>query len=206
MRYVYKGVTMMNQFWFRSKETDPLTTFQAVTDKIIFDFDLGIWARMKQVMCSSAQLVSATALMLTPPGVAQTIKSYTTDFGSVAGDGLPPHDAGLLSLYTGYPGRRVHGRLYIGAVPESQHNQGEMDSTYQFSMKNFGDWLVGQFGESGTSPNYWMVIYSRKNGRSRQPGPPPFYSYSPLAGVPIKKHVVNVRVATQRHRKLGRGM
>lgn len=173
---------------------------------MVFDFEAGIWTRMRQLMVSSVQLVGVTARTMNPPAAAQTIKSFNTEFGSVAGEGLPPHDAGVLSLYTGYPGRRVHGRLYIGGVPESQQDGGEFNATYQASMKNFGDWLISNFGEGGQSPNYWMVVYSRSNGRVRQPGPPPYFTYDPLAGVPIRRHVVNVRIGTQRHRKLGRGM
>jgi hypothetical protein len=204
--YVYKGVNCLNSFWARSKPADPLTTFQQVTDKLILDYEIGVMGRMKQLMTTDTQFIGAVATMLNPLASAQSVKSYTTDFGQVAGDGLPPHDAGVLSLYTGYPGRRVHGRLYLGGVPESMTTGGELTAAYLTAMKNLGDWLIGQFGDAGTSPNYWWGVYSRANGRTRQPGPPPYFSYSPLTLIPWKRHVTNIRIGTQRHRKLGRGI
>lgn len=204
--YVYRGVNCLNSFWIRSKDTDPLTTFQQVTDKAILDFEIGVLPRMRACMTTSTQFIGAVCTMLNPLASAQSIKSYTTEFGQVAGEGLPPHDAIVLSLYTGYPGRRVHGRLYLGGVPESLQDGGEITSAAQASVKNLGDWLIGQFGEGGSSPNYWWGVYSRANGRVRQPGPPPYFTYSPLTLIPWKRHAVNVRLGTQRHRKLGRGI
>src|SRR5215475_4801979 len=206
MTYVYKGVNCLNSFWVRSKETDPLTTFQQVTDRIITDWEVGVLGRMQQLTTTDCQYIGAVATMLNPLGTAQTVRTLINTFGQNAGDGLPPHDAAVLSLYTGYPGRRVHGRLYLGGIPESAQNGGTLTDSYQTSIKNFGDWLIGQFGEGGSSPYFWWGVYSRANGRIRQPGPPPFYTYDPLALIPWKKHVVNARIGTCRHRKLGRGM
>lgn len=203
--YTFQSQNMQHNFWARVKESDPSPTWQAVCDHLITDFIAGIWPRMKQLMVTGVKLTSTQALTMHPRGTAQSLAGYTTEFGSVAGEGLPPHDAAVLSLYTDYPGRRTHGRLYISGIGESMQTNGELTSGAEFSMKNLGDHLVGSYGESGTSPYYWMGVYSRANGAVRLPGPPPFISYSPLTLIPWARHVPNKVLGTQRHRKIGRG-
>lgn len=200
------GQTCLWSIFARSKPADPLPNALAVTDKLITDFEVWIMGRMKQFMASDTQFIGAVATTLNPRGAAQSVKGYTTDFGNVAGDVLPPHDAAVLSLYTPFPGRRTHGRMYFGGVPESLQNQGVLTAAAKTSIKNLADILIGTFGWDGTSPNYWWGVYSRKNGAIREPGPPPFISYSPLTHIPWSRYTVNERLGTQRHRKLGRGI
>jgi hypothetical protein len=203
--YSYKNQQMQHNFWGRVKPTDPSPTWQALTDKMVDDYMLGIWARIRLLTVTSMQLTALQAQTLNPRGTAQTLMGYTNEFGAYNGDGMPPHDAAVLSLYTAYPGRRVHGRLYVSGLPESIQNQGELTTDGEASLKNLGDWLVQMFGEGGASPHYWYGVYSRANGATRMPGPPPYISYSPLAHVPWTRRVANKVLGTQRHRKIGRG-
>jgi len=200
----YKNQTMNNLFWARPKPDDPSPTWQALCDHMSNDFIIGVWPRMANLMCSGVKLDGTITRVLTG-GQAQTIAPYTTEFGNVAGDGLPPHDAAVLSLYTMYPGRRVHGRLYIGGIPESRQEQGELNTDGLFYLNQLGAWLIQNFGEDGYSPYYWWGVYSRSNGVVRQPGPPPFLSYSPLAHVPWYRWSPSKVLGTQRHRRIGRG-
>lgn len=204
--YTCAGQVCQTSFWARVKPTDPSPTWQAVCDNMILDFEIGVMGRMKQLQGASVQWIGAVAITLSPLGSAQTVKGYTTDFGAVAGDILPPHDCAVLSLYSRYPGRRVHGRISIAGIPESLQNAGELTSTGEAALKNLGDWLIGQFGEAGTSTRYWWGVYSRKNGNGIGLGPPPYITYDPLAHVPWSRHVPNKRLGTNRHRKIGRGI
>lgn len=204
--FFVEGQNCVQSFWARSKPNDPLPTLFAVCDRLIFDFEVGIYPRYKQLQTISTQLVGVVATCLNPPGVAQSVKGYIGEFGFVSGDAMPPHDAAVLSLYTRYPGRRVHGRLYIPGIGETMQAGGILTASAKTSLKNLGDWLLGEFGEGGSSPYYWMGVYSRKNGAVRQLGPPPYISYSPLAHIPWWRHVANERLGTQRHRKIGRGV
>jgi hypothetical protein len=200
------GQTCQWSVWARSKPADPLPNHLAVCDKLISDFEVWIMGRMKQFMATDVQFIGVVATMLNPPNTAQSVKGYTTDFGQVAGDVLPPHDAAVLSLYTPYPGRRTHGRMYFAGIAEASQNQGILSATAKASIKNLADILIGTFGWDGTSPNYWWGVYSRKNGATRLPGPPPYISYSPLTLIPWTRYSVNEQLGTQRHRKLGRGI
>jgi hypothetical protein len=203
--WLVQGQNCQQSFWARSKPADPLPNLFAVCDQLITDFEIGIKGRYAQLQTTDTQLIGAVATVLNPRGAAQSVKGYTTDFGFVTGDAMPPHDAAVLSLYTPYAGRRVHGRLYIPGIGESMQAGGTLTSGAKASLKNLGDWLIGQFGMNGSSPNYWFGVYSRKNGATRNPGPPPFISYSSLTHVPWSRHVANERLGTCRHRKIGRG-
>jgi hypothetical protein len=203
--FYVEGQNCQQSFWARSKPADPLPNLFAACDQLITDFEIGVNGRYKQLQTTSTQLIGAVATCLSPAGSAQSVKGYTTEFGFVTGDAMPPHDAAVLSLYTRYPGRRTHGRLYIPGIGESMQAGGVLNAGAKSSLKNLGDWLVGQFGEGGSSPYYWWGVYSRKNGATRHPGPPPFISYSPLTHIPWYRHVPQERLGTQRHRKIGRG-
>lgn len=196
---------MQHNFWARVRNNDPSPTWQAVCDHMITDYIVGVWPRIKQLCVNSLQLTATQCMTMNPRGTAQSIAGYTTEFGSVVGDGLPPHDAAVLSLYTDYPGRRTHGRLYIPAIGESMQTNGVLSVAAGTSMKNLGDWLTGQFGQLGTSPYYWWGVYSRANGATRHPGPPPYIAYGNEYLIPWSRHVVNNNLGTQRHRKIGRG-
>lgn len=203
--YTFKGQSMQHNFWARVRETDPSPTWQAVCDHMITDYIVGVWPRIKQLCVSSLQLTGTQAMTMNPRGTAQSLMGYTAEFGSLAGEGLPPHDAAVLSLYTDYPGRRTHGRMYISGIAESIQTDGILSASAKTSMKNLGDWLTGQFGQLGTSPYYWWGVYSRANGAVRHLGPPPFISYGNEYLIPWSRHVVNEVIGTQRHRKIGRG-
>jgi len=172
---------------------------------MVTDFIVGVWPRIKTMCVSSLKLIATQALTMQPRGSAQSLGSYVNEFGSVSGEGMPPHDAAVLSLYTDYPGRRTHGRLYISGLPESLQSEGELTAPAETSLKNLGDWLLSQFGENGFSPYYWWGVYSRANGNVRMPGPPPYIQYDPLAHIPWSRHVPNKVLGTQRHRRIGRG-
>lgn len=203
--WLVQGQNCQQSFWARAKPADPLPDLFAFCDKLISDFEIGIQGRYAQLQTTDVQCIGAVATVLNPRLTAQSVKGYTTSFGFVTGDPMPPHDAAVLSLYTRYAGRRVHGRLYIPGIGESMQSGGTLTAAAKTSLKNLGDWLVGQFGEGGSSPNYWYGVYSRANGARREVGPPPYISYSPLTHVPWYRHVPQERLGTQRHRKIGRG-
>lgn len=204
--YVVNGQNCINSFFARSKPGDPLPNFSAVCDQLITDYELWIQPGMRGIQTTTTQHIGAVALCLNPPGVAQSVKGYTAVFGLVGGDTLPPHDAAVLSWYTRFPGRRVHGRHYFGGFPESMQNSGVIDANGKQMIKNLADTLLGRFGDNGTSPYYWFGVYSRANGVTRDPGPPPHLNWSVLTHVPWSRFTVNEVLGTQRHRRIGRGV
>jgi hypothetical protein len=204
--FIYlNSVQCQQQFWFRSKPTTPAPNIQTECDTIAADWRTYIRPKYQAFMTGECQMTGSITTCLNPDSLAQTVETYSLIFGSAAGDALPPHDAGILSLYSGYPGRRTHGRLYIPGVPEGQTAQGNLSTAWQTKLDDIGFTLLQHYGETGTFAYAWGGVYSRKNGAVRIPTPFPHYTYSPLAHLPWRRYVANLRVATQRHRKLGRG-
>jgi hypothetical protein len=201
------GQNCQQSYWIRAKPTDPLANLFVWCDKICDDWRTNIWPRYAQLQPGTVQLIGSVCTVLNPRLTAQSVRAYTTDFGLAVGECLPPHDAAVLSLYTRFAGRRVHGRLYIPGISESLQDSGTLTAAGKTALKNLGDTIIGQYGDvTGASPNYWGGVYSRANGATRNPGPPPFIDYSPLTHVPWIRHVPNERLGTNRHRKIGRGV
>lgn len=203
--YSYRGQAMQHNFWARVKETDPSPNWQATCDHMITDYIAIVWPRIRFLTGSSFQLTGTQAMTMTPRGTAQSLMGYVNEFGAFAGEGMPPHDAAVLSLYTRYPGRRTHGRLYVSGMVEQMQNGGLLTPETKTALKNLGDTLIQNFGELGNSPYYWWGVYSRANGATRHPGPPPFIAYDPHMLIPWDRHVPSEVIGTQRHRRIGRG-
>lgn len=202
----FNTVNCIQSFWYRAKPTTPAANVQVECDTIVSDWTTFILPKYQAFCVGECQFISAVCTCLNPLNAAQTITNYNLKFGLAAGEGLPPHDAAVLSLYTAFPGRRTHGRLYIPGVPEGNHLQGNLSTAWQTKLDDIGFTLLQHYGETGTFANCWGGVYSRKNGRVLQVGPPPYYTYSPLAHIPWKRYTANLRVGTQRHRKTGRGI
>lgn len=204
--YIVAGQNCLFSIFARSKPGDPLPNHLAVCDKFISDWEIRIMSRFKAMVTTSTQIIAAVAQCLNPPFTAQAVKNYVAEFGANPGDTLPPYCAAVLSLYTQFPGRRTHGRMYISGIPESFQNAGVMDATSVGNLNQLGGNLVNEFGQNGTSPNYWWGVYSRKNGNGLSSTIPPFITYSPLALIPWTRYNANSRLGTQRHRVIGRGI
>lgn len=204
--FVVHSVNCLNTFWFRSKPATPSVSLQADCDSIVSDFTSIIWPKYQAFCSTELQLIGLVATTLNPIGQAQTVSFPVGQFGTVGGDCLPSYCAAVLSLYTAYPGRRVHGRLYIPGVPEASHSGSILTVAAGANLALLGDVLRTQYGEAGSNSKYWLSVYSRKNGNGLSSTIPPFITYSPLAAIPLKRTVANARLGTNRHRKLGRGI
>lgn len=200
------GVTCMQSYWFRSKPTTPSLKLQDDTDALVTEYNQYVWPQYKAFMSNEVQWIGSVAKCVEPIGVAQTVYTAVNQFGTIIGESLPSFNAGVLSLYSAYPGRSTHGRLYLPGIPEAEHQGGNLSNAQVVRMKNIADILLQHYSETGSSTKWWGGVFSRKNGAVRLPGPPPYIHYSPLAHLPWTRAVVNARVGTQRHRKPGRGM
>lgn len=204
--FVLHGQNCINSFWFRSKPNTISNNFQQDCDAIVSDWFGVVWPKYQAFCSQEVKLIGMVAVTLSHPNLAQTVSTPINQFGSVAGDALPSHDAAVLSLYTHAPGRRTHGRLYIPGVPEVNQAGGNLNAVSQANLALLGDVLRTQFGIDGISQRYWLCVYSRKNGNGITETLPRAVTYNPLAGIPIKRTVANERIGTCRKRKLGRGI
>src|SRR5215213_2413712 len=199
---MYQGQLCQNVLFFRAKETSPYTTQQLECDAINQNVDA--WFRMEyQAFANNG--VTFTQLVtqaVNGPSPVQTIQNYTNTFGAIAGEGLPPHDAVVVSLYTPFHGKRLHGRLYLTGISEADQNGGILTAAALNRLNTVGADLMTRFEEGGSFGGAWGVGFSRANGLQRNPGPPPVLVYDSLAGIPWTRYVAHAQLRTQRHRRM----
>jgi hypothetical protein len=200
------GVVCQNVWWLRSKETSTSPSLQNDCDNIESDWRVQFWPLYK--LCCSNELVNTGAVVqcMNPLNQAMTVASYVNQTGSTVGESLPAFCASVIGLYTRYPGRRTHGRVYVPGVPEAEHSASQVTNAQLTKLANLAALFVNRWGENGSSLTVRGGVFSRKNGVVRNPGPPPYLTYSPLAHVPWTRTVINSRVRTERHRMQGRGI
>jgi hypothetical protein len=200
------GVTTKTRFWLRSKDTAASDDVPTYLQSIMDEFEVFMMSSLQQCCSVDWQLTQMQIEVLAGGDPYQVIKPYTTKFGAQGGDSLPPHDAMLLSFYTQFHSRRLHGRIYVPAVPETGQALGYLIDAHLARLDTFGALLVSRFGLTGNSPNCWVTVFSRRNGVQRQALPIPHLVYDVLAAIPITRTVPHRDIATQRHRKHGRGI
>jgi hypothetical protein len=126
--------------------------------------------------------------------------------GTQPDNSLPSFCAGLLSLRTGAGGRSRIGRLYIPGVAEGLSSTSRLEGNYLSLLSGIGASLLSQYGPSGGFPYVRYGVFSRKLGVTRNPGPPPTLSYSSAGFMIINSIIARPEIATQRRRKLARGI
>jgi hypothetical protein len=119
---------------------------------------------------------------------------------------LPSFCAGLLSLRTGAGGRSRIGRLYIPGVAEGLSSASKLEGSYLSLLSGIGAALLQRYGPSGGFPYVRYGVFSRKLGVTRNFGPPPTLSYSAAGFMMINSIIARPEIATQRRRKLARGI
>lgn len=198
----YKGQTIMNVLWFTTKENSPKNNAQEEADAIIGEISSWFAVNIFAFANVGYQAVQATVKVMVGAPPYQTVGTFVNTFGQIAGDGMPPHDAALVSLYTGFHGKSLHGRIYVPAISEADQEGGLLTTTAMTRLKRIGDDLITRFAFNGTSAYVRLGVFSRKAGRTLFPGPPPHYEYNAAACVHVTSHVVKNIIRTQRHRKL----
>jgi hypothetical protein len=210
MRYVLTGVVWgqvtETTLWLRSKPTADTSDMLAYLTAIVSDFEVFLLPSIKAVASVDWQITQAQIEVLAGSLEYQVIQNYTNVYGQRSPDSLPTHDAQLLSLYTEFHGRRTHGRLYFPAIPEDQQIGGRLGDAQLDRLQTIGTLMVSRYGLVSNNAFCWICVFSRKNGVQRVAGPPPRLAYDPLAALPITRTVAQRNIATQRHRKIGRGI
>lgn len=91
----------------------------------------------------------------------QEAKSYP---GGTAGEALPPANAGIVSMRTGFGGKRNRGRKYIFGLGMNNVTNGEIDSTFLATIQGRWDTMQASFGPTGTEPLLWGILHKTFNG------------------------------------------
>jgi hypothetical protein len=200
------GVNCLNTFYLRSKPNSQSTSLKDETERIISDWKVIIWPVYKLALSNECGMIAAVCTTINPLGVAQTVASYVGENGTIASQSLPSMCASVISLYSAVPGRRTHGRLYVPGVPETESDSGVIGTTQSVRVANIATSLINRWGDNGSSPSVMGGVYSKANGVTRQPGPPPYLTYRTDTHYPWTRAIVNTVIRTQRHRMRGRGI
>ncbi len=199
---IYQGQLCQNVLWFRAKEASPYTTQQLECDAIDVNVDAWFVSEYQAFANAGVNFTQLVTQAVNGPEPVQTIRNYQAKYGAIAGEGLPPHDAVVVSLYTPFHGKRLHGRIYLTGISESDQNGGVLTAPSLARLNTIGTDLMTRFKEGGSFGGAWGVVFSRKNGMTRNPGPPPMLNYSSLAGIPWTRYTAHAQLRTQRHRRL----
>lgn len=200
------GQNCLNSIYWRVRDTNQLPDIWYACDHLtntFYDEVLPLW---RQCVSQDVQFVGTVVQCLTPRNTAQTIRTYQGILGSVVGAALPSHDAAVISFYTRAPGRRAHGRMYVSGIPLVEVTQSLMSTLQKARIDALANRLIQFYGFNGAIGQWWGVVFSRKNGRTRDPGPPPAYNYDVLAGQPWTRVGTSLQIYTNRHRLRGKGM
>lgn len=196
----YQNQEMKTVLWFRSKTTSPKTDAGEEVAAIMTEVSAWFTTNVLAFSNVGLQVISAVGQVMDGGLAYQAILNYVNTFATQPGDGLPPHDAAVISLYTPFHGRRLHGRIYIPAISEGDQVGGQLTAAATTRLNKIAADYLTRFGENGTSSFVWGCVFSRANGTTRNPGPPPHIVYDSLAAIPVTRTTVNSLIRTQRHR------
>lgn len=161
---------------------------------------------LRGVMSSNVLLVAAVLVNLNGDEFFEVVRDFIGQTGSVVSDSTPSFVAQVISWRTDFRGRRVHGRTYVPGVPLSSVNGNNLTGSAHTALNAAAQTILDNFAEGSRFSYPFLVCYSKKNGATRDPGPPPHYNYDPLAGIPVTRFIADTTLFTQRHRLEGRGI
>jgi hypothetical protein len=197
----YAGQQCQNVLFFRTRTNTPEVDVEH--ELIDLQANINSWFVTGLVNFLNSGWSPATLVTKVVAGADpyQALSNYVNVFGAKGGDGLPPHDAAVISTYTKFHGKRLHGRIYLPGLSESDQTNGVLSNAAYAGLQTIANDLMTRFGVSGSFGSCWGTVFSRKNGATRMPGPPPYTAYNVLAALPWQRMTVSNFVRTQGHRK-----
>lgn len=172
----YAGQRLMNTFVFRMKTaTDPSqAAAQSLADawkNFIRTFQTAGCIHSGWML---QQLRGGTATW--PPNVCHRDGGRRlegvptgTSSGSQTGEGLPPQVAQVVTLNTGFSGRRRRGRTYIAGISEQVQDQGLIATATLATNQTSWNTHLGIYGVGGTSPDFELGVWSMREATGCEP-------------------------------------
>lgn len=200
------GQNCLNSIYWRVRENNALNDIWQACDHLTLTFRDEVLPLWRNTVSQDVQFVGTVVQCLTPRDTAQTVSVYQNVLGNVVGAALPSHDAAVISFFTQAPGRRAHGRMYLSGIPLQEVTQSTMSVLQKARVDALANRLLQFYGRNGAIGQWYGVVFSRRNGRVRHPGPPPHFVYDVLAGQPWTRIGTSSQIYTNRHRLRGKGM
>lgn len=140
---------------------------------------------------------------------------YTTNTAGTgsSGDALPPQCALVITLNTGFIGRRRRGRLYVPGFAETDQAAGTFTGTLITAATTAWNVFFNKYaGATPTSPLWRLGVWSYRIATGCVPGPPPNFGHVQVdppnladAFRPCTAYALRSTVYTQRRRVIGVG-
>jgi hypothetical protein len=200
------GQNCINSFFFRSKPGNTYADIPHEMTDLHNNIGNDILNPLRNIMSQDCQLFASVLVNLNGPQFYEDARSYTAQFGNVTSPSMPSYCSKVISWRTDYRGRRTHGRTYVPGVPLVDVTGNGLTTAAQTALHTNAQTILDNFSLDSRFSYPYFVVYSRKNGATREVGPPPFLSYSSLGGAPITNFVADQYIFTQRHRLVGRGV
>lgn len=132
--------------------------------------------------------------------------------GWAVGEALPPQNSCVITLTTGFIGRRKRGRIYIYGLTEDSQAGGTWDAAKRATWITAFTTFFNKYKDDGTSPTFELGIWSDRtamgcvwNPITKQmtnvDAPLPDQGFTPATGFQLR-----TTVFSQRRRTLGAGM
>src|ERR1700753_2275936 len=96
------GQNVINSFFFRAKETDPMPTIQAALSDLHDDIRNHLIGSLRPIMSQDIQLLTSVLYNLNGGSLFEDVRTYDGLYGQVAQPSLPSYVAQVLSWRTAY--------------------------------------------------------------------------------------------------------
>lgn len=179
---------------FHYKETLQITAGDnAAAIATAFNAAGGVAANLRGTVSSDWMHETTSVQRIRPLPMNEAVILTQMTAGTRASGSCPPQVAAVVTRRTGLAGRANRGRIYVPAIPESDHENGKCTAAFFVQLIAFASFLddVITVGAGGISP----VVHSKR-----------------LNGVPRDVTILITGVTprdtlyTQRRRTLGRGI
>jgi len=186
------------RFYCQDDEQGSVNTFMlqcvartalGITDKELADrLDITVGVLFPAILNNNASYRGVgVKSMNIGPGRAEVFSKVSAGVGTAGAEALPRQTAGLVSFYTGYPGRRGRGRMYM-PFPAQDDNQatGHPVAGYVTAVESLVDALLGLGLVIGAAGDCTFI--------------PVLYHREAASGDKIETRIVRAVWATQRRR------
>lgn len=200
------GQATQTAFHFQDSDNQPNSTYQIALNHLMSDFQTGVLPKIQLFASQEWAAKTLIGITLIPKQLVFIETRIANGTGTQTDDSLPTFNAGLLSLRTGLGGRSHIGRLYFPGVAEGLSSDSRLEGSYLGLLSDIGATLVSKYGVNGSYPYCRYGVFSRKLGVTRVVSPIPTLNYSRNGWFQINSTVARPEIATQRRRKLARGI
>jgi hypothetical protein len=200
MRWTLHGQNCQNGYWLTNRITQdasPAALVSYVSNTVNY-FHSAMTSYIKNLLNNQTQIRGYIGTCYHPHNgpIAELVFESMT--GDQPDESLPSYCSAILTLRTGFGGKRNRGRIYYGGIGENDTADGRLGPDSFNALTLIGNQLVTVFGPSPGNPFLQLVVFSRRDWTLN--GSPNYDAIKPVV-----QCVPRSVLGTQRHRLIGKG-